>query len=432
MYKPFLTFFVRTPNNPFNSLDFNAFETKKLNQQVQEAIYVASPVLYTELIKYIDGTITDNEETSRIDSALYRYISRMSSRCTPFGLFAGCLIGNINGNHTHIVYDNFNRYTRLDMFFLCTLSQELSKQSDIKTKTRYYPNSTLYPLGKNFRYIEYHYIESRRVHQISSIERSVYLDLIIRQTRKGALIEELINYLANDYINRNDAQAFIEELIESQIIVSEISPSVTGDDYLTQLIGILDERNVNNAIIETLREIQQMLYQLDCRSYDNMGLYQNIINNIKEIKIPYEEKYLFQIDMAKTDKNIILGNDVINELQKALTFLNKSIPRTTNEALGKFQKAFYNRYEDKEIPLMVALDSEIGIGYPVDNRFGDISPLLENFHIPGKANQEIITKSNEFDSILFKKVINALQKNEKEIIFMIIRIASYNKIQEIR
>ena len=74
MYHPFQSFFIRTPHSSFNSLREESFETKILNPQVQEAIYIASPVLYTELQKYVTGTIRDKEEKQRIESSVYRYI----------------------------------------------------------------------------------------------------------------------------------------------------------------------------------------------------------------------------------------------------------------------------------------------------------------------------------------------------------------------
>ena len=262
MFKAFHSFFIRTPHSPFNSLKEEVFETKILNPQFREAIYVASPVLYAELQKYIAGSIKDSDEKHRIESSLYRYIIRMESRCTPFGLFAGCSIGVI-GEETRIVLKETNRCTRLDMYFLCTLSQELSKLPEIREKVRYYPNTTLYPMGKKYRYIEYQYTKSSRIHRISSVDRSVYLDTILKTARKGVRIDELLRYLVESVIEHDDAKRFLEELINSQIIVSELSPSVTGDDYFTQIIWILEELNINEALLSSLKEIQETLRQLD-------------------------------------------------------------------------------------------------------------------------------------------------------------------------
>jgi len=417
MYNSFNSFIARVPQSPYNSFKGELFETNILNPQFQDAIYLASPVLYIELQKYLAGTIKAVNEKKRIESAVFRYISRMASRCTPFGLFAGCLIGEITGDKTNILLGDFKRHTRLDMFFLCMLAQELSKQSGIKENCIYYSNTTLYPIGKKYRYIEYKYIQSKRVHQISSVAGSGYLDAIIKMAKKGVKLIELSTYLMNEGIERNEALLFLEKLIDSQIIVSELSPSVTGDDYFTQIISIIEKLKGNEALVSSLKEIQKMLCQLDCFApLAMMELYQQIIQKIKELKIPYEEKFLFQVDMTNNVAEATLGKDIINELQSTMEFLNKITFGQRNETLNQFQQAFYKRYEGREIPLMEVLDPEIGIGYPVNNASGDITPLLDNFYTPVQSGQGNGFQSSTFLSLLFKKTIEALSRNENEVV----------------
>ena len=426
MYNAFNSFLVRVPHSPFNSLEDESFETKILDPSVQEAIYIASPVLYTELQKYLAGTITNADEIQRIESSLYRYINRMSSRCTPFGLFAGCSMGKISGDKTHLVLRDNNRYTRLDMYFLCALSQELSKRSGIKENIRYYPNTTLYQIGKKYRYVEYQYKKSRRIHRISSIDRSVYLDAILKIAQKGTKINELLSYLINNQIEQDNALEFIEELIDSQVIVSELSPSVTGDDFFTRIIFTLEELKISEALLSSLKEIQDLLCQLDSKQKDNIVLYQRIIQIIEGIDIPYEEKYLFQVDITRNVVKATLKKDIVHELQSTMTFLNKITFGQRNEILKQFQQVFYQRYESKEMPLMEVLDPEIGIGYPVNKGAGDISPLLENFYTLGQPNQETSFQSNAFLSILFQKTMEALKQNKNELVLCDDDVKNFN------
>jgi len=416
MYKPFHSLFVRIPSSSFNSLEQELFDTKIRKPHIQEAIYIASPVLYNELQKYLFDDDAKSEENRRIKSSLYRYINRMSARCTPFGLFAGCMLGNVS-DKTQMILSNSYRKTRFDMFFLCALSQELLKLSKIREKVKYYPNSTLYLIGKKYRYIEYKYTESERIHQISSIERSIILDTILKMARHGVKTDDLFVYLFQNGIEHKDAKQFIEDLIDSQIIVSELSPSVTGDDYFTRIINILNELNVDEALLSALNIIREMLNQLDSPSNYKIILYKNIIEKIKEIKIPYEEKFLFQVDMIIKPSKVTLGKNIVEELQTTLTFLNKITLGIKNEALQQFQQAFYSRYEEREIPLLEALDPEIGIGYPINRGAGDVSPLLDNFNIPVQVNQEVMSfQSDSFHSMLLKKTIEALTQNKKEVV----------------
>ena len=417
MYSTFNFFLTRAPHLPFNSTDKESFEIKIQNPQVQEAIYIASPILYAEMQKYLSGKITSEEEKQRIELSLFRYISRMSSRCTPFGLFAGCSSGSIIVGKTNIILGDFNRHTRLDMYFLCTLSQELSKLQEVKEKIRYYPNTTLYKLGKKYRYIEYKYIKNRRIHHISSVDSSVYLDIILKSARKGVRVNELITSLVGQDIEQNEAKGFIDELIDSQILVNELSPSVIGDDYFTQIIRILKELGINEVLLSSLKEIKDLLYRLDLNKSNSIEFYKNIIQKIKEINIPFEEKYLFQVDMTRNTVEATFGKDIVDELQSTMTFLNKITFVQKSETLQKFQETFYKRYEDREVSFMEVLDTEIGIGYPADKGAGDISPLLDNFFVFGQASQTGNFQTNAFYSILLKKAIEAVKQNEKEIIF---------------
>src|SRR5688572_33246336 len=90
-----------------------------------EAVYLASPVLYEECIKWRDGHITAKKDIDKITRSLSKYYTRMSSRCTPFGLFSGCAVVNWNYEQPTAVTvssASISRHTRLDMHYLCALS----------------------------------------------------------------------------------------------------------------------------------------------------------------------------------------------------------------------------------------------------------------------------------------------------------------------
>ena len=139
MYQIFNQFLLRTPLFPLNRLErvsrdnSNFLEVLKDNY-FQEAVFIASPTLYRELLKYLEGYLTDKQEQERLLSALERYFSRMSTRCTPFGLFAACSIGE-TGTITRIrLEEQFRKETRLDMYYLCALSQFLSQIPEVRKK----------------------------------------------------------------------------------------------------------------------------------------------------------------------------------------------------------------------------------------------------------------------------------------------------------
>jgi hypothetical protein len=82
---------VRTPCRPFESrLDSFDLDGLCRDKAFLEAIFLASPVLHAELVKYREGQLKDERAIHDLSCSVGKYYLRMSSRCTPFGLFSGC------------------------------------------------------------------------------------------------------------------------------------------------------------------------------------------------------------------------------------------------------------------------------------------------------------------------------------------------------
>lgn len=417
-YTPFSTFLLRSPLLPFGQLedilkDKTTLLLKLSEVQIQEAIFLASPVLYSELQKLLKNEIKEVKEVDRILASLTRYISRMSTRCTPFGLFAGCYTGTFSDETNVEINNSISRVTRLDMLFLCTLYDQLIRNPEIRYSIKFYPNSSIYRIGKKFRYVEYQYISKQRKYQIIEVEQSNYLNNILKISKKGLDIKKLTISLVNNEITEKDASDYINELIDSQILIGELSQVVTGDDYFQQIINML-HRIGESTILPILEEIKALIDILDSQEKDNISIYKEIIKRIEKLNIPYEEKYLFQVDSVRKTRISQIGENIINELKYTMEFLNKITQYSENPTLSEFQKDFYNRYEDREVPLLEALDPEFGIGYPSKSHSG-IFPLIDDMRLPSRSGRPSTT-IDWFQSILLKKTIECLTNKKGEII----------------
>ena len=177
-YKVFNKFILRTPiysfeNIPYISIyDRTSFDKTIRNRKFKEAIYLASPVLYKEMYKLEKGDL-DKKEAEKVINSLNRYSSRLATRCTPFGLFASCSIGNISNRTNIVLGDIFSRKTRLDMLFLCRLITDIMAKC---SNLRYFVNLSLYKTKQYYRYIEYKQFDYRRLYTISMVKRNRYLD----------------------------------------------------------------------------------------------------------------------------------------------------------------------------------------------------------------------------------------------------------------
>jgi hypothetical protein len=420
-YKPFETFVFRTPaislehfHTKLNELEHDVFWNGFLQDTcIQESIFLGSPVLFEEIQKFIHGDIKNEKEINRIKLSVLRYYTRMSSRCTPFGLFAGFSLGRL-GNETNVCLktsENHVRYTRLDMHYLCNLAQTISKHEKIKESLLYYPNTSLYKIADKMRYVEWYFKNSKRIHQISAVDYSDYIALILMKAKSGALIEELANSIIDEDITYEEGKEFIYSLIDAQILVSELEPSITGKDFFVQIINVLQKIDLGNDILKNrLSEISQLLNRLDNSPTGTaLGIYKEIEKIIKEINIPYEQKYLFQTDMYKPVEKAVIDRQIVENITETLCLMNKiTLPFRGTTTLAKFAENYYQRYEEREMPLLLVLDTESGIGYPVNS--GDINSLLDDLMLPYNMSEQDI-KWNRIESILHKKLMDANKTN---------------------
>jgi lantibiotic biosynthesis protein len=379
----------------------------------QEALFLASPDLQHRLQEYYRGEIKDPSKIDSLAFSLMKYFQRMTTRCTPFGLFASIGTGEIS-DKTSIIVDRKianNRHTRIDMNYLCALAAKISQIKEIQEEIKFYPNTSIYVIGEELRFVEYHYQQIRRIHQISSVDFSEYVYTLLQTAKNGATIKTLINSIISEEISEDEAHNFIIEIIDSQLFVSEFEPSVCGDELLFQIINTLEKLPFEKAfeinekpwtigsLIDFLKKINAQLEAIDGAEFNEVSVYHTFAENLKILGIETELSKLFQTDLVRKTINGNLDKTVLTDIKETARFLNRITIKEGENKLDKFAKAFYERYEDAEIPLLFALDTETGIGYLQENE-------------PQKQNMLSWNKTSE---ILLKKILIARTENIKEI-----------------
>ncbi|MFH6994698.1 lantibiotic dehydratase family protein [Flavobacterium sp. FlaQc-48] len=422
-YKHFENYILRSPLKPlafFKSLT----ATQEINNEhlikilddpaINESLYLASPEFYNEILKWKTSPQNKTSE-DKIKYSFLKYLSRLSSRCTPFGLFAGCAIGTIS-NSTNIVLEDSSknlRHTRFDMNFLVALAHNIENIDFIKQQLIFSPNKTIYQVGKNIRYIEYVYINGKRNHQIASLYNSKYIAKILAFSKNGAFSKDIAKVITDENIDTELANEFINDLIANQILISNIEPSVVGIEFYDQIIEILTPLENTANFVNDLKKIKKLITNLDNSIGNPILQYNKIISLVQNLETDFDSKYLFQTDMTLTTSANTISVDVIEEVKKAISLLNKLSVNSENKNLSDFKKLFLTRYESREVSLAHALDTEIGIGYLQTGDQGDLNPLIDdlNFVDHNKKNTSSHSTST-YNQIIHKKIINAYINND--------------------
>ncbi|KMQ66480.1 hypothetical protein ACM46_02805 [Chryseobacterium angstadtii] len=425
-YLFFDEFVVRTPL--FSCTDFRRHMGKDetpettlkelyANPVFQEAIYLASPFLHGELVKWLS---TEHQyavkEDQKLKNTLLKYFCRISTRSTPFGLFSGVGLGKFSaspdpldkGNHTqNSLTEAWLRDTKLDMHFLVSLAQHFVKTREIRDQLLFYPNNSIYKIGNRIRYIEYQYTHGKRDYIISSAPLSEELQQVLEFSRSGKTIHEIAEILVNEEITKEEALEFIEELIDNQLLVSQLEPNVSGADFLDLLISVLTKINAGDAAT-VLKNIKDKLDKLDLHIGNPATLYAETEDLIKSFNTEYDKKFLFQTDLYFKNE-FCLSPHWKKELKKAICFLNKITLPQTETTFQKFKQAFSERFEAEEVPLLYVLDAEVGIGYRQGVSSKGLHPYLNDLKFPASTKKP--TRSIHFNSvftILNEKLQDAL------------------------
>lgn len=262
VYQLYDNYIVRTPKYAVNDLvstlqqeKWQVLQNLCSDRIFLEAIYLASPSLYHAIKKYLANKLSP-KESDKLLYSLVKYYSRMSIRCTPFGLFAGTAIGKFQEISSLIVDSRKDRrHTRMDMHYLHQLAKAVEAWPDILPHLFLYPNNSIYQFGKQLRYIHFTYQNNIRKYDIMSTDSSYALNMILCTAYHGASftqIKELLNEKGFSNIDN-----YLKDLIDSQILYSELEPSITGPDCLSQMISTLLSRVPQHAVINNLRVLQK-------------------------------------------------------------------------------------------------------------------------------------------------------------------------------
>ncbi|WP_299244834.1 lantibiotic dehydratase family protein [uncultured Aquimarina sp.] len=428
-YKNFPKYVLRTPLFSF-SFYKELTQNKTLKEEelkqvcsdkiIKEAIFLASPSLYQEFEKWLKGDIREKAASDRMMYSVLKYISRMSSRCTPFGLFAGTAVGSFSDITSIELLDKSknNRHTRLDMNYLVALSQDIVKDKMIRDQLLFYPNTSIYKAGKQLRYVEYTYVESRRVHHIVAVEDSEYLQKVLSEARKGSQLYELAELLVDDEISHEEASGFIDQLVESQLLISELEPSVSGPEFLDQIIPVLKKLSGTEQIISELERVQLTLQRIDKNIGNPAKEYIDLSESLKKLGTGFELKYMFQTDMNLSLETNTISHETVRKIKKGLSLLNKLTLPPKETLNSRFKTAFYERYESREVSLSKALDVELGIGFLQDKDSGDVSQIIDDLVLPFKREKTAIrdVRWSPIHAVLNKRLLACIKEQQSTLV----------------
>jgi len=335
--------------------------------EVREAIFLASPDLNESMERWRRDP--EGRRGQKIERALIRYFSRMAGRPTPFGLFAGWSVGTL-GSETRLEVEGRSRYqrhTRLDMDYLYALAGAVERDPLLRGQITHRINPSLYRAAGRIRYVESRQEEMHHKHHLIAVENADFIEAALTAAEGGgvpsALAAKLIE--ADPSFSQDEAEAFIDDLIENQLLLSDFSPALTGPEPAPVLAAQLAEYAGGAPLAEQLRQAHAALAAVDAAGLGNSPeLYCAVADTLRGLPVAVNPSKLFQADMLKPAPRAVLGGAPLEEVARGVEIFRRMGTPFIPDPLARFRRAFLERYgEGCEVPLVEVLDDDVGIGF---------------------------------------------------------------------
>jgi lantibiotic biosynthesis protein len=392
-----------------------------IRPEVRQALFFAAPGVEAAVEHLEFARESDREPDEKLRRTLVRYFARMTGRATPFGLFAGCSLGRL-GSQTSLrmaPLDRYQTFTTLDVGLLYGVTERVKSEDPADPHLRVWTNPTLYRVGTRLRFIEVQTDQATLVrnYRLSAVASTNLIEAVLDRAAEGASLGDLIGFLQESgrEIREAEARAFVDDLVECQLLVSELEPGVIGSEPLADVIARLGQVRTPVAIHArtVLSDTGQALRSLDQEGVRTApSRYRDLLPALRTIMPTADPGRCFQANLYKPAPEAVLDGRTIDAVKAAVETLHRITPYPGIEPLNRFREAFRDRYGGCEVPLLEALDEDVGVGYDQDGPPDETdSPWLSELAPPvtGASGGSAWTRRDEH---LLKRVVETVAAGE--------------------
>ena len=377
LYRPLDYFVVRAPLLPieaYASADSARFH--ELDLDVRRALAVASPAAF-------DAFLAGKEPRGarrrrRLNRTLSRYVNRMSTRPTPFGLFAGVALGHWH-DHTGLRLSTAPRRTRTrpDAGWLMNLVIRLESVSAIRHRLRLVVNPAALVRAGRIVLSERMPIGDGSIPPAVSIRATAAARLALTAARTPLPHAQLMATLLEqiDGATPEKVERLITELWQQSFLLTELRPPLTGQNAVRHVLDTLD------GIVEAAPSCAQLRAVTDEAAEWDESPRECAADRFREMvasakSVVQCDGSPFQIDSSFDLVADTLTQGVADEVCRAAQILLRLSPQPHGPAhLASYRRAFWRRYgPGREVPLLELVDPEIGLGNPWIGHYGTAMP----------------------------------------------------------
>ncbi|MBB5441281.1 thiopeptide-type bacteriocin biosynthesis protein [Pedobacter sp. AK017] len=336
----------RTPQFPLTATLAESWD------ELKASIAVSSTDFYAQIKDFSAADLHTLPE--KIQHTLWKYFNRAKYRSTPYGTFSG--VGMIDTTQAEnaeqiIIEDQQIVHKFADWPEKDKISFPI--KALFEKDCALYTNSSFYSVQNIIRFIAF----DNKTFELVDIDHNEFALKVLKACTKPIKLSQLVSLLNIHAVDLNNFYDFLADLIDLQLLFTAQSPNIIGQDYFQRI---------------------------DFPIISEMPLY------------------------LLTERKAIAGN-INTSIFKELPSLCKQLPAlfpALDGSLSNFITRFTKKFDLSEVPLMVALDPELGIGYDELEQSQAADPFVAEFASRSK-------KKDENAGDLFKKFMHLNTQTEQ-------------------
>lgn len=381
MYQPLDFAVVRAPLLPVET--YLALGTRESilawldDARVRRAVAAGSVSLLQAVDRHERSALTP-KDAGRLKAKLLRYMIRMSTRPTPYGLFAGCASVRL-AEHTDLtIRSTFGRsQTRPDMEWLMHLVAKAESDPAIRRRLRLTRNPLIRYEGDRIALAERMSGGSgegnRPVSARATGVVALALELAQDGIEYGTLADRLVQ--ATPRATPEKVERLLSELWQQTFLLTDLRPPLTTDSpahhVLDRLAGIPEAVTIRT----TLETFLSAAAEWDRTPHEaSMSAFRALLGRIDGAEAA-PKNAPFQTDMALSVEGA-LGSIIADEAALAAQLLLRLSPTPRGlSSLAAYRNAFVARYgTEREVPVLELLDPHRGLGNPAAHGHAFVGP----------------------------------------------------------
>lgn len=376
------------------------------------------------------------------DTKTLKYLIRMITRATPFGLLSGVLMAQW-AEATAISLTDEMRHTRTrpDMRWLFSIARTLEADAQVRRHLRYVTNSAVTLHNGRVHLPEKAHIDQPPPYHSVSLRATGVVLYALECAREPIAYADLVDAL-REFAPRaalTKITTLIDTLCEQTLLLSDLRPPLTIPNpprYIQERLAQIPEiSHINTYLDEAFTACAKWdaaceqqdeagyrdLITLARRTYGVLAAYEEMAKerNSHYVTIDYasvlpnvsRQESWYQIDLAWHTNTARIASAIKPEIARAVEVMLRLSSRPKGlPFLETFRLQFSERYgSDRLVPLLEVIDSNRGIGLPAE-----YTPTSEvNETILGVDQRERTLLALAADALAHQKMI--LHVGEQEI-----------------